>query len=190
MIAVKNGDLEKLGLLFERHHRVLFDFFTKVTGSRTIAEDLVQDVFFRILKYRDTFRQDSHFKAWMFHIARNARLDYYRKHASERTTFGQEKDELQTSFVPPGQELELEEHTLLLECALLKLAPEKREILILSRYEEMKYEQIAELLDCEVGTVKVRFYRAMKELRDIFLKLSSEKQPCTVKRSVNNLRIM
>src|SRR5689334_4915057 len=95
MLAVKNGDLEKLGLLFERHHRALFDFFAKMTGSRTVAEDLVQDVFFRILKYRDTFRDGSHFKAWMFHIARNAQLDHYRKHKSERPAFDHEKDELQ-----------------------------------------------------------------------------------------------
>ena len=63
-------------------------------------------------------------------------------------------------------------------------------MLILSRYQDMKYEQIAELMDCEVGTIKVRVYRAMKELRDIFFRLSSEKTPCNVKRSVNNLRIM
>ncbi len=54
----------------------------------------------------------------------------------------------------------------------------------------MKYEEIAELLDCELGTVKVRIYRAMKELRDIFFKLSSEKQPCSVKKSAKNLRSM
>src|SRR5499427_3869552 len=83
MMAVKNGDVDKLGQLFDRHHRRLFDFFARMTGSRSIAEDLVQDVFFRMLKYRETFRKESHFKAWMFHIARNARFDYYKKHQSE-----------------------------------------------------------------------------------------------------------
>src|SRR5215510_13210164 len=83
MKAVRNGEIAKLGQLFDRHNRALFDFFAKVTGSRITAEDLVQDVFFRILEYRKTFREDSHFKAWMFHIARNARVDYYRKHQTE-----------------------------------------------------------------------------------------------------------
>jgi RNA polymerase sigma factor (sigma-70 family) len=176
MLAVRNGDVEKLGLLFERHHRALFDFFAKMTGSRTVAEDLVQDVFFRILKYRNTFRAESRFTTWMFHIARNARSDYYKKHGSECAAFEDGKDELQGGFPLPGLELEQEEQTILLQCALFKLPPEKREILVLSRYQELKYAEIAELLGCELGTVKVRIYRAMKELRDIFFKLSSEKQ--------------
>ena len=64
------------------------------------------------------------------------------------------------------------------------------EVLVLSRYQDMKYEQIAELMGCEVGAIKVRVHRAMKELREIFLKLASEKPPCDVKKSENNLRIM
>jgi HEAT repeat protein len=52
MLAVRDGDLAKLGLLFERYHRALFDFLSRMTGDRTAAEDLVQDVFVRILKYR------------------------------------------------------------------------------------------------------------------------------------------
>ena len=83
-----------------------------------------------------------------------------------------------------------EQQTRLLECALFKLTPEKREVLILSRYQEMKYEQIAELMGCEVGAVKVRVHRALKELREIYFKLSTERLPCNVKKSGNNLRIM
>src|SRR5215467_11408052 len=190
MLAVRNGDVSKLGLLFDRHHRALFDFFARMTGSRMAAEDLVQDVFFRILKYRKTFRDESRFKAWMFHIARNARADYYRKHQTEMPAPEDDFERLPSSVRMPGQDLEQEQQTFLLECALLKLPPEKREVLILSRYQDLKYEQIAELMDCEVGTIKVRVYRAIKELRDIFFRLSSEKPPCNVKRSVNNLRIM
>ena len=190
MKAVSNGEVAKLGLLFDRHHRPLFDFFAKVTGSRITAEDLVQDVFFRILKYRKTFREESHFKAWMFHIARNARVDYYRKHQAEAVTAENATDQLPSRFRLPGQDLEQEQQTMLLECALFKLPPDKREVLILSRYQGMKYEDIAELLGCEVTTIKVRVYRAIRELRDIFFKLSSEKPPCNAKKSANNLRIM
>jgi RNA polymerase sigma-70 factor (ECF subfamily) len=190
MRAVRNGDVEKLGLLFDRHHRALFDFFAKMTGSRVIAEDLVQDVFCRILKYRKTFRAESRFRTWMFHIARNVRTDYYKKRGSERAAFDEAKDEPRRPIPLPGYELEHEQHARFLECALLQLAPEKREILILSRYQEMKYEDIAELLGCELGTVKVRIYRAMQDLRDIFFKLSNEKTPCNVKKSASSLRSM
>jgi RNA polymerase sigma-70 factor (ECF subfamily) len=190
MLAVRNGDLEKLGVLFDRYHRNLFDFFAKLTGSRTAAEDLVQDVFFRILRYRDTFRNESRFKAWMFHIARNARIDYFRKHSMEVPAPEESVWDLRSATALPGQDLELAQQTALLECALQRLPLDKREVLILSRYQDMKYEQIAELLDCEVSTIKVRVFRAIRELRDIYFTLTKEKKPCNVKRSVNNLRIM
>jgi RNA polymerase sigma factor (sigma-70 family) len=190
MLAVRRGEVAKLGILFDRYHRALFDFFARMTGNRAVAEDLVQDVFFRMLKYRETFREESRFKAWMFHIARNARFDHHKKHPPE-TLLPEEGAGAMTSSDPfPGQGLEHEQQTMLLECALFKLAPEKREVLILSRYQEMKYEQIAELMGCEVGAVKVRVHRALKELREIYFKLSTERLPCNVKKSGNNLRIM
>jgi RNA polymerase sigma factor (sigma-70 family) len=190
MLAVRAGDVSQLGLLFDRHHRALFDFFARMTGSRAIAEDLVQDVFFRILKYRATFRADSRFKAWMFHIARNARVDYYRKHHPEAVLPEDDTAGFQSPGPAPSHRLEQEEQITLLECAMFKLPAEKREVLVLSRYQEMKYEQIAEVMGCEVGTVKVRVHRALNELREIFLKLSGEKLPCNVKKSGASLRIM
>jgi RNA polymerase sigma-70 factor (ECF subfamily) len=190
MLAVRNGEVAKLGVLFDRHHRSLFDFFAKMTGSRATAEDLVQDVFFRILKYRGTFRDESRFKAWMFHIARNARVDYYKKHQADTLTVEDGADQLRSRFGLPGEDLEQEQQAMMLECALFRLPEDKREVLILSRYHDMKYEQIAELLGCEVNTIKVRVFRAIKELRDIFFRLSNEKRPCNVKKSVNSLRIM
>jgi RNA polymerase sigma factor (sigma-70 family) len=190
MQAVRDGELSKLGMLFDRYHRPLFDYFARMTGSRSIAEDLVQDVFFRMLKYRTTFRGDSRFKAWMFHIARNTRFDYYRKHQPDAPLPDDDINGFQSSSPMPGRRLEHEEQVTLLECAMFKLSAEKREVLLLSRYQEMKYEQIAEVMGCEVGTVKVRVHRALKELREIFLKLSNERLPCNVKKSANNLRIM
>jgi RNA polymerase sigma factor (sigma-70 family) len=190
MLAVRDGDLGKLGVLFDRHHRALCDFFLRMTGSRSLAEDLVQDVFFRILKYRDTFRDESRFKAWMFRIARNARFDHFKKHETETDLPDETVQTLQSRAPFPGQDLEHEQQTVLLERALHKLAAEKREVLVLSRYHDMKYEQIAEIMGCEVGAVKVRVHRALKELRDVFLKLSSQRPPCNVKRSESNLRII
>ncbi len=188
MLSVRDGDVSKLGVLFDRHHRALFDFFARMTGSRTAAEDLVQDVFFRILKYRTTYRHEGSFTTWMFHIARNARSDYYRKQRNDIPIAPEEMDLPGTSPFP-GRELEERQQVRLLESALLKLPAEKREVLVLSRYGEMKYEEIARLLGCEVGAVKVRVHRALKDLREIFFKLSGEKRLCDVKKSANALRI-
>lgn len=190
MLAVRNGDVARLGLLFDRHQRVLFDYFVRMTGSGAAADDLVQDVFFRMLKYRATFRDQSRFKGWMFHIARNARVDYYKKRRAEVLLPELGEDNIDGGSATPCRELEHEEQTTLLERALFKLDAEKREILVLSRYQDMKYDQIAQLMDCEVGTIKTRVHRALKELRQIFLKLSGERPLCIVKKSGNNLQIM
>jgi RNA polymerase sigma-70 factor (ECF subfamily) len=186
MIAVREGDVARLGVLFDRHHRALHDFFTRMTGSRTAADDLVQGVFFRMLKYRKTFRDDSRFVAWMFHIARNARADYFRKMPTEVVLSPEGLPE-DSHVAPPHEEVERRQQADLLKCALLRLSMEKREALVLSRYHDMKYEEIAELMGCTVSTVKVRVHRALRELRDIFVELSGERYLCDVKKSAAGL---
>jgi len=189
MLSVRDGDVGQLGVLFERYHGMLFDFFCRMLGNRTAADDLVQDVFFRILKYRKTYRDDSHFTTWMFHIARNARFDHFKKHRAE-VLFPEEGFDLPGRGPFPSQQFEKEQETVMLQRAMQKLPDEKRELLILARYKELKYEQIADLLGVDVGTVKVRVHRAVKELREIFLKLSGEKASCNVKKSETSLRII
>src|SRR5215467_11368184 len=75
MTALQEGDVSRLALLFERHHRALFNFFLRLTGERQASEDLVQDVFLRILKYHATYRPGSQYRAWMYQLARHAYLD-------------------------------------------------------------------------------------------------------------------
>jgi RNA polymerase sigma-70 factor (ECF subfamily) len=190
MQAVRDGDVARLGSLFDRHHRALFEFFVRMTGSGAVADDLVQDVFFRMLKYRGTFRNESRFKGWMFHIARNARVDHYKKHRAVTLLAEDGAENVESRSLSPGRELEQGEQAALLERALQKLDADKREVLVLSRYQDMKYEQIAEIMECEVGTIKTRVHRALKELRQIFLKLSGERELCVVKKSGTNLQIM
>jgi len=189
MQAVRDGDVDKLGLLFERHHTALFEFFSRMTGNRVASQDLVQDVFFRILKYRNTYRNESQFTTWMYHIARNTRFDQFKKRRPEMVV-PEEGIDIPGQGMSATTKLERDQETELLRQALIKLPDDKRELLVLARYSEMKYEQIAELLAVDVGTVKVRVYRAIKELREIFLKLSGEKSLCNVKTSEINLRII
>jgi len=192
MSAVRDGDVTKLGLLFDRYHGALFDFFCRLAGNRTVAEDLVQDVFFRILKYRQTYRAESHFKTWMFHIARNARFDHLKKHRGE-VGFPEEGFDIPSRGPHPNQQFEQDQETELLKRALAKLPDDRRELLMLARYQEMKYEEIAQLLGVDAGAIKVRVHRATKELREIYLKLASEKSektPCSVTKSKTSLRIM
>ena len=170
MSQVRNGVSEMLGVLFERYHVPLFNFYLKLSGNRPVSEDLVQDVFFRILKYRHSYRPETPFKAWMYQIARNARLDYLRKRKPE-TSF---EPEMSPAVVPTDTAQQTQE-TELLRSALMQISEDKREVLVLSRFQDLKYEEIAQMLGCEVNTVKTRVHRAMQELRQVFNQLESGK---------------
>src|SRR5207249_10577554 len=69
MVAVREGDVHQLEVLFERYREQLYDFFGRLTADRGISEDLVQDVFVRILKYRASYRETNRFVTWMYQIA-------------------------------------------------------------------------------------------------------------------------
>src|SRR5579884_2743092 len=81
MLAVRDGNLDALGELFERHHGALFGFLYRMIGERTGAEDVCQIVFQRMLKYRHTYRDDGSFTAWMYHLARRCAYDHSRRAA-------------------------------------------------------------------------------------------------------------
>ena len=104
MRAVRSGDCGQLGRLFERYHVALFDFLNRTTGDRAASEDLVQDVFVRILKYRHTYRDDGNFETWMFRIARNARADYFRRRSTTQTVALEDEIEPRIDGPRPGRD--------------------------------------------------------------------------------------
>jgi RNA polymerase sigma-70 factor (ECF subfamily) len=165
MTQVRNGEIGKLGVLFERHHRQLYAFFVRLTGSRVAADDLVQEVFVRLLKYRHTFR-GGEFMPWVFRLARNAAADHYSRRRPE--------DPLPEGHEPAASEplasetVVHDEEQARLQVALTRLAPEKRELLLLARFQLLPYDEIARLLDTSVGAVKVRVHRALKDLRQAY----------------------
>jgi len=157
-----------LGVLFDRYQAPLFNFYSKMTQDRTVSEDLVQEVFLRILRYRQTYRPGTTFRTWVYQIARNTRIDQVRKVRPEFP--------LATEPIAPARTADSAEHqqeAQLLQRALLQLPEDKREILILSRFQELKYEEIARLLGCETGAVKVRVHRALQQLREVYLALEN-----------------
>ncbi len=167
MGRVRDGDVALLGELFERHHQRLFHFFLRLARSRSAAEDLVQEVFVRMLKYRHTFRAESDFVPWMFTLARNAATDLYRARPKELPE-NEDTPEPQADLAHPIEGLERAEQSKKLQRALARLAPERRELLVLARFSELKYDRIAEMLGISEGAVKVRVHRALKELKEAF----------------------
>ena len=171
MFQVRDGDVGKLGVLFERYHEKLYGFFVRHTNKREVSEDLVQDVFFRMLKYRHTFRGEAPFTVWMYQLARNASADYFRKWKNE-TPMAEGTEEQQSYDSLPSEQVQEQEEHRLLKAALSRLSEEKREVLVMSRFQGLKHEEIGKILDCPVGTVKARVHYALKELRDEYMKLS------------------
>jgi RNA polymerase sigma factor (sigma-70 family) len=168
MLQVRDGEVHMLGVLFDRYQAPLFNFYSKMTQDRTVSEDLVQEVFFRILRYRQTYRPGTTFRTWMYQIARNTRIDQVRKVRSESP--------LATEPIAPARvadSAERQQEAQLLQRALMQLPEDKREVLILSRFQELKYEEIARLLGCETGAVKVRVHRALQQLREVYLVLEN-----------------
>jgi RNA polymerase sigma factor (sigma-70 family) len=181
MLRVKEGQVAMLGILFERHHRAMFNFFLRLTGRRDIAEDLVQELFLRMLKYRQNYEAEGHYPAWMYQIARRVYLDYRRRTRQEQHQESPEGsdagDQLVSSHPIPEETFLRREEANLIRTALAHLSADKREVLILARYQRLKYQEIAEILDCEVGTVKARVFRALAELASTFQRLTKSRVP-------------
>jgi RNA polymerase sigma factor (sigma-70 family) len=168
MLEVRDGAGETLGVLFDRYQTPLFNFYSKMTGDRILSEDLVQEVFLRILKYRQSYTPGTPFRSWMYQIARNARLDHFRKQRPE-TSWSAEME----PRVPAGDPAQKKQEAALLHRALMQLPEEKREVLVLSRFQELKHDEIAKLVGCDAGAVKVRVHRALQELKQVFYRLQS-----------------
>lgn len=173
MAAVRDGDLGRLGTIFERYNRRLYAFFVRQTADSHVSEDLVQDVFHRILRYRHTYRDEGRFATWIFTIARSALLTHQRKrrHAKDEVPLN---EFMASKDPPPGADLEKRQESDLIRRALYRLPHDKREALILSRFENMSYEEIAQIAGCAVGTVKARVHRAIKELSRNYRELDNE----------------
>lgn len=172
MLKVKSGEVRLLGNLYERYKKWLFNFFLQMNGDRDLSEDLVQNVFMRILKYKHTYTEESKFVTWMFQIARNTQNDHFRKNAKQREDVKLEdvafKMESTNSY---ERDIDQEGAHKLLHYALQQLSEDKREVLVLSKLKELKYREVAEVLNCSEEAARTKAHRALKELRNIYLEL-------------------
>jgi len=170
MLKVKSGDLNKMALLFQRYHRPLYGFLFQMTSQKEHSEDMVQNVFYRMLKSRHTFTGDGEFKTWMYHLARNVLKDHFKKTKKAGTHYDAAAFEEKITGGTPADELvEKKLEIKALRQAMANLSAENREVLVLSRFQELKYFEIAQVLDISVGAVKVRIHRAISQLKNMYL---------------------
>jgi RNA polymerase sigma factor (sigma-70 family) len=170
MEAVKGGNLQQASLLFERYHKRIFNFLARMTMDRDLAEDLTQNVFLRIIKYRNSYRDGLKFQSWIYQIARNVFSDHYQAHKNRFSDFV-DVEKVSDHMADQRDEEDLDEKEKVLHRSLAKLTEEQRELLVLTRFQHMKYEEVATIMDTTVANIKVKVHRAILKLREYYFEI-------------------
>lgn len=174
---VANGDGSCVGTLFERHHQNVYRYCRQISKDNQLAEDIVQEVFIKVLRKADSFRNEGSFKAWLFNIARNVALDHLRKVKRQGYTepFEDAQTATQIDHRSAEQAASGAENINLLTRALQKLPVAVQDVIWLGRFEFSSYEELAQALGCKKGTARVRMHRAMQMLNEEFATINGAK---------------
>ena len=170
MLAVRDGELRAFDALFRRHYETVRRLCARLVDATDTGDDLAQETFLRVLRHRSTFRGDARFTTWVYRIARNACLEQIARRARDRKLG--ERWGKEVSAQTPDATDQLGD-TDLLAVAMRALSAEQREVLVLCRFHELPFAEIGEILGCTAGAARVRAHRALADLRDAYLKLSS-----------------
>jgi RNA polymerase sigma-70 factor (ECF subfamily) len=163
--ATLRGDLHAFEALVERHRDVVVRVAARIAG-REEAEDVSQDAFLRAFHRLGRFRADASFRAWLLQITHNAAVDHIARRRPEPVEAPEEVAEGPEHAVArlPAERLESRERVARLERKLRGLSPEARVVLVLRDIEGLSYEEIADITQSPLGTVKVRLFRARRDL--------------------------
>lgn len=171
---VADGDASCLGTLFERHHRSLYQYCFHMTRSHSLSDDLVQDVFLKVMKSASSFRGEGSCKAWIFTIARNVTFAHLR----------QTDREVQSETELDGTNEHLVDHRSseqvvagkqvlgMVARALAELPATARDVIWLGRFVFDDYEELARALGCTASAARVRMHRAMQQLNSAVIRMN------------------
>jgi RNA polymerase sigma factor (sigma-70 family) len=168
MQHIKDGNLSEMAVLFERYHLRLYNFFLRLTNDRDISQDLTQNLFYRLIKYKNSYKNDLSVKSWIYKIARNIFLDYYKDERKTEELFAR-IDFLQADTSEKNDGFNEDDYEKL-EQAFSRLPGAQKEILILSKFQGLKYEEISQIINQSVPAIKVAIHRSIKHLRSIYFK--------------------
>lgn len=170
MQQVQAGALDQLTPLFERYQGPLFGFLARLnSGDHATAQDLTQNVFLRVLKYRASYQPGLAFRTWLYQLARHVHADHWQRRPPapteletlERTAFHSRAAQAQQTATA---------HCQALQEALDLLPAPQREVLDLHRFQGFSYAEIGELLGCTEGAARVKAHRALEALRTIYFR--------------------
>ena len=171
--AARNGDQAAFGELVQQYQKRVFALAVRMCPTPELAEEAAQEAFLAAWQGLPFFRGDSAFATWLYRLTSNACVDLLRK--ENRHQGPSLDDESVSAEVPdptptPEKAVEQQELRRQIEAGLQTLSPEHREVLILREIHQLRYDEIADSLSLDVGTVKSRISRARKQLRNFLLK--------------------
>jgi RNA polymerase sigma-70 factor (ECF subfamily) len=173
MLLVKEGDHESFRVLIEKHRNPVVHFVYRMVQDRGISEELAQEVFLRVYRSRESYEPTARFTTWLFRIATHLALNWIRDGRKER---GQQRLDDTGSDLParqvadrrPSVEQRMVYESRLQEVrdAIARLPEKQRAAVLMHKYEEMEYSQIAVVLGCSESAVKSLLFRAYESLRE------------------------
>jgi len=164
MGKVRGGEQSAFALLIRRHQNPLLNFFRRL-GANNDAEDLVQEVFLRLYRYRDRYMHNAKFTTFLYTLARHAWADRWRKRQRVERIEERAKQEMRAER---DGDMEQMRNALDVQQALALLPDKLRIVLVMSIYQGLRYDEIADVLQIPTGTVKSRVFLAMSRLKEIY----------------------
>ncbi|NNE25391.1 MAG: sigma-70 family RNA polymerase sigma factor [Saprospiraceae bacterium] len=166
MAKVKQGELRFMSDIFNRHHVSIYNYFKKMTGRPSLSEDLTQTVFEKVIRSKHAYNEQSAFKAWLFKMAKNSLMDHYRSNKKMQITY--DKIPEQVSFYDDDSEKLDPDLKAKVHNALKRIKHEHKEILILTRFENLQYAEAAAVVGISENAVKARVFRAIKSFKEAY----------------------
>ncbi|WP_316750624.1 RNA polymerase sigma-70 factor [Pedobacter gandavensis] len=166
ILKIHQGDKRAFTILFEWYYKSLAAYIFKLTESIEITEEIVQDVFIKVWLKRETLPGISSFSNYLFILSRNKTLNQLRKQARYSSHFQSLEKELETDLRVEEENDVYEDFRLLIDQAIEGLPPQQKRIFQLSRFERLKYEEIAQQLNLSSETVKKHMYLATKTIKE------------------------
>jgi RNA polymerase sigma-70 factor (ECF subfamily) len=173
MLDVKAGDEASFDLLLQKYRSPLVNFLFRMVRDRATAEDLAQEVFLRVYRARAQYSPSAKFTTWLFRIATNLALNSVRdnRHRQMDVSIDVPADEDEAPMQLPSRDMRIDEHMVerdrseFIRKTIAALPEKQRVAVLLHKYEEMDYADIAKILDCSESALKSLLFRAYETLR-------------------------
>ena len=188
--SARNGDQAAFGLLVIKYQKRVYALTVRMCPTPELAEEAAQETFLSAWQGLPFFRGDSAFSTWLYRLASNACVDLLRKEGRHQGP--SLDDEAVSAEVPdtrptPEAAAEQKELRAQIEAGLRTLSPEHREVLILREIQQLSYDEIADALSLDLGTVKSRISRGRRQLRNFLMEQGNFSAPAASKKPERGL---